>query len=482
MTVSTPNAARWINTSAAPEDEMLAVIADLEARLASLRENQHERVRLQSALDAAAGTLETTRSQLSGRYAQLEEKEREIDGEFRVVEAERASVEAERIEVVRRLSDLARTDAVDSSLREELKARETALSDREERLAARMEELEDERRYAERDREEIDREQARLREQARAQQEQARRLEVLEADLKKRETELDEEFRRFERRKVELSAESEVLREALGRARAEAERADERVKAEAGRADTLEGKCGDLERDRSRMRSELSRLKRELAEAEHIKGTQQQQDGHHKKSKQVGPIIVAIWVLTVGLSALAAFIGVAAESIALGAGMVGVVFSASVLAFLAVARRIWDPAGLVVALFAGTAGVWASAWYGGVQTALLSWDLPIHRIPVEIIANIEPAVAAFTACLAVGVVVCMACSGSGMLGLTVVAAIGAGFLLGLSDNGGMMPVGAAVAWSALMAAALGRWALARSGSVNEGSRIVEGVPLRPGIS
>lgn len=482
MTVSTANAARWINTSAAPEDEMLAVIADLEARLASLRENQHERVRLQSALDAAAGTLETTRSQLSGRFAELQEKEREIDGEFRVVEAERASVEAERIEVVRRLSDLARTDTVDSALRQELKARESALTDREDRLAARMEELEDERRDADRIRSEIEQEQTRLKEQARAQQEQAHRLEVLEADLKKRESELDDEFRRFERRKIELSAESDVLRDALGKAKAEAERADEQRQAEAGRAHQLEDKCDTLERDRSKMRSELSRLKRELADAERLKGHGHQHDAQHKKPRPVGPIIVAIWVLTVGLSALAAFIGVAAESIALGAGMVGVVFSVSVLAFLGVARRIWDPAGLVVALFAGTAGLWASAWYSGVQTALASWDLPIHRIPVEIIANIEPATAAFTACLAVGVVVCMACSGSGMLGLTVIAAIGAGFLLGLSDNSGMMPVGAAVAWSALMAAALGRWALARSGSVADGSRIVEGVPLRPGIT
>ena len=470
----------------ASDDGLLDVIFDIETKLEALRDTHRQQHRLEVELleqdleiQEREQTLTTREQTLAQVQSTLEQRAEEVGNEQALLVRERAMLdqrlaaledrfasldeqqrdqEALGDEVLAERDELARTKAEIQSQHQELAARDLA-------LAAQTSELDSERQTIEQDQTALENDRAELNKRAQVQQDEARALEALRVELAQREQELAEKAQAHESMRTDFAALSAQL-EAI-RAEASVQTAPEtgdKVSSEE-RAKQLEQRVKAIEEERRRMEVELARTRRDMGQsvahampslAQHAEMTARSA----ARTKRRTAVLAAIWIVTVAVAARAVVLGIGGAMPALAAGVLGVVFAASFFSVHAVAGRLLDPMALPVGLFGATFGLWFPRWVASIETALVTWELPAGFVPASVVSNLPLGIATGTTALAMSFALFLLTGSGRLFGQTLFAAIVTTGLILMPDES-QFGIGAAVVlWHAMVAAALGHWALA----------------------
>lgn len=460
------------------EDALLEIISDIEQRLEDIRASTAEQHALEAELSDVAGTLEhrqqaivgredtlrRAETDLASRSAELVEDRSRIEQERRAIESKVAEIrekeamlahrEAEQEGEVEELIE-ARTALIQS--RESLRELEGSLATREQDLEDRSAHIEQERGALELQRNTIRSEREKLGEQAAAQQQRDQELQMLKQSIDQREQELSAKLGEYDSMRARLEELAEELSRTKTQAKKSAEEAEESRAAGEQRIHQLLERCETLENERVRIRTELTRTKRELSTASTLQARAATMVGQMTKGSR-GPLAVATWVVVMFVSTLAALMGLEGQ-IGLAGGMFGLALAGCLIASQGIAKRLWDPAVLPLALFAASFGVWFPAWIGASSTAVEVWQLPVQALPEPLIAVAPTGFAVLSAGLAIVVGLYLMTASATLLGQGIFATLIATMLVMLPGGNEFTAASAAILWQALVAAALGRWAL-----------------------
>lgn len=466
----------WNVTSDAGDDELFEVITSIEDRLEDLRKSQQQRTELEQRLTERAGELAKREDVLHSREEQLQGEERAIDSRVDELAAERARMESDRAALMEQLAVLqARREELSSAdaderarideRQAELAATEEALADRESRLQQSHDELHGARTQIEQARAQIEADRLAMEAHTKRVVEQQSKMELLRQSLEEREHALAERFEQFEQMQSQMAELNTELTAARDNARQMLLDANKQREENTQLAKDLADRCSALEQDRARVSSELDRARQQLDKAAATKPAPAPSHTLKlapRKAKRRAPATVAVWLGTMSIGVLATILLTQAGALAgAGAWMLGIAFTACLLASMAIGGRATDPSSLPVALFGCTFGLWFPKLSAGITSAVGMAELDLSWVPSMLEPQLAMGIGVACATIASAFALYLVLGSVAVLGQALFAAIAATLLVLLPDESNFAMGAAVVMWVGIVAAAMGRWAMSQ---------------------
>lgn len=478
--------------AASDHDGLMEIISQMESRLAALRDSENQRDRLQEEIKHQFHDLDE-------RERDLRRREAALDGSTQHVEADRATLDAERARIheslagVARERDSLRTREIEVGVlsetlrrdrellegrRAQLEAMERELRGREQVLVTQTERIDQEADELEERRKQLELREAALRELELETRAMAERQRDRENQLEEQQKELALANERYQAMQAEVISLNRRLADANGLA-AEQSRKVEAARAEGQLALTEAKKqCERLETEANRVRVELAKLRRSPGSS----GDPDAEPAARRRAVRAAArspraratILALVWLGTVGVAALACYLGISLGQPAAAAWLMGLAFAGCFVASVGFSGKGLDPAALPLVLFAGTFGEWFPRLFALVANAIETWELPLGSIPREILPQLPMAVSLLAAGLVVTLALMFLGGSGGLMVQSLCGTFAAVGLAALPDPTNAALAAGALLWTAVMAAALARWALGpgESETVESGPRSI----------
>lgn len=414
------------------EDDLLAMISSLEARLGDVRELHREQQDLE-------GELDDLHAELDARAAELEQREQLLGESSTEIRSEREAVDAERCALAQQQAELERRRAELDAKEREVGDRFTSVDQMQAKLEAAEAALRAERERREAETEALRREQAELTQR--------------EADLAARAATQGGDSPEIASLAAQLAQAQTLATERAALAEKRAAEAQERTL-------ELEHRCKDLARECDVVRKELKGSREQVQRVEQElprRIYKQQLHAQRSESRQRAIVITMTWLcvaLTTGAAGLAGINGETGQA----ATMLGLTFAAFFFGSHAIAGRLFDAPAIAIGLIGASFGWWFPMWSAAVVDALETWSLPLGSLPASVAAQLPMALAVATAALTLTVgIFALTWSGTLLFQIGFVSLL-AGALAIFPDASGFALGAAAVIWVAVTATGLTRWA------------------------
>ena len=142
--------------------------------------------------------------------------------------------------------------------------------------------------------------------------------------------------------------------------------------------------------------------------------------------------------------------------------VLGFAFLGAFVGAFAVARRPMDLAGLIVAALGGTFGFWFPTIHESLGTVAPLWASRLPWMPEDIAVMLPLGATVLFGGVCIGLGLGVATGSLRLMGQTVLASVGAAIGAMLLRHGDWTLIAAIIGWNTLLAAELGRWAVAEA--------------------
>lgn len=414
------------------EDDLLDMIASLEARLGDVRELHQEQQGLEDELDQLRADLEARQTELEEREQLLSESSTEIHSEREALEAERRSLREQQEAMEQR--------------RREIEAKEREVTDRfsnVDEMRAKLEAAE-----------------AALRAERQRREKEAEQFRLEQEELARREAELAAHAREKGGQSPEIAELAAQLAEAQKLANQRAEEAEKRSKEAQQRTLELENRCKELAGECEVVRKELQGSREQVRQVERempkrlVQYQARLQRGEHVRRAIANALTWICVTITMGAAAFTALYGNPMQAPI----YMGLAFAAYFFGSHGVAGRLFDPPAIVIGLIGTSFGWWFPLWTNAVSQALTTWSLPTNGIPVAVAAQLPLGLSLATAGLTMAVgLFALTWSGALLVQVGFVSLLAGGLAM-FPDQSNFALAAGAVIWQAVTGSGLARWA------------------------